>query len=74
MWILKLFNIFVSARKIPIFMTGDRNTPANYRDLSLINSTLKLITTIIKDKIEDRVDMIQVNSIETHLWPNKIYW
>lgn len=69
MWLHKLFTIILDSGRvpeewkesllIPILKKGDRRKPENYRGISLMNSTLKLLTAIIKDKIEERLNMAE---------------
>lgn len=38
---------------ITIFKKADRRQPGNYGGISLMNSTIKLFTSILKDKMEE---------------------
>lgn len=42
---------------LPILKRGDWNTSESCRGISLLNSILKLLAAIIKDKVEDGEDM-----------------
>lgn len=61
-YILELFNKILREEKVPrawgetaltmLYKKGDRNDPANYRGIALVNNITKLFTTTLKNRIE----------------------
>jgi hypothetical protein len=46
-----------TCRAIPLFKKGDKKIPDNYRNISLNNTTLKLTTKILANKLSEIVDL-----------------
>lgn len=40
---------------IPIFKKGQKTNPQNYRGITLLNTSMKLFTSLIKDKLETQI-------------------
>lgn len=44
-----------SSITIPIFKKGQKTAPENYRGITLLSTSMKLLTSILKDKLESRI-------------------